>query len=301
MYLQKIIDLKNLDENRLLDKNILNILKKFKISDKNLSLNINKNSIETRINFILNKISQKNVDKLLEEFIQNININNDNFKIFFLNIFKKCIQEKSFIKYYVDFIFKLTFISNEVNSIKYFIDLIENHINNIYIDFNDIIEEERYNLIILINILIKENFFNLDFINYFENLLFNQNKIIIDKYYWIELQNNNIKYEHIIKEYISGNKRENILFNLLFNKKLSKYTEQKINKNLDYVDRNKLEIENILEESIYLNSYNEILEYIKNKNKADIQIFLIILKNFKKNNNNILLDTIEKKVVNNYL
>ena len=94
-----------------------NILKNNKIQQK-------KDNISNKINLILNKLSENNINNLLIEFIDTIGqVDNETFdeilKIFYLKI----INEINFIKIYLDFLKLIIYIYKKIQN--YFIILLK--------------------------------------------------------------------------------------------------------------------------------------------------------------------------------
>ena len=72
---------------------------------KNSKLQFDKNKIDNKINLILNKISNDNIDLLVREFIDKISyINQNDFNLFLSLIYKKIINEIQFVDYYINFL-----------------------------------------------------------------------------------------------------------------------------------------------------------------------------------------------------
>jgi hypothetical protein len=279
------------------------ILKKSIAVIKNPKLKQIKDKISNKVNLILNKISENNIENLVIEFIENIKILNiDDYNEFIRSFYIKLLSEINFFKFYIKFFNIITLTYNKVNNYKidYFYNLIESKFNFDYYDeinneteiFKEMNDEKRINNLILINNLIKVNYFNEEFISYINNKILNQRKYVSDIYYWlkdIELTKYHIEnINSILSEDIQLRDRV-LLDNLLngsnnielcqsFNKIIfknpqpylsqeiinevsdKKYIETKINNNLT-------ELENNLEEYIFINNSESIEDYINNNCK----------------------------------
>ena len=112
-------------ENLLLDDNILKLLLDVfdnnfkKPSNKIKHINIlktgkiqqNKDTISNKVNLILNKLSENNINNLIIEFISSINQVNDNeFNDILKTFYIKIISEINFIKIYLDFFKKIIYL-----------------------------------------------------------------------------------------------------------------------------------------------------------------------------------------------
>ena len=110
--------------------------KKFKILPKkavaiikNPKLKQIKDKISNKVNLILNKISENNIDNLVFEFIENIKITNiDKYNDFIKSFYFKLLSEINFFKFYIKFFSIISSVYEQVNNynIEYFYNLIEN-------------------------------------------------------------------------------------------------------------------------------------------------------------------------------
>ena len=316
MDINHLYQLKDHKDNQSLNKNIIDTIKQyFKINTKDLKKNklfVNKNNFNFKVNYIFNKISESNVDNLLDEFFRDSIFKKKEEILIFNDIFfKKCIVGKKFIKYYVSFFIKVNFIikDNEFFKIDNFIDILDNYITDTYIKYkNNYNEEERHNMLILIKELIDCTFFLPEFKKYFENILFNNDVFLIDIYYWINIQEQKNIYNHFINKIITeDHNRVNILLNsLLTSDKIhacNTHTHQ--SKKTNSNERTKIEIHNILDEYIHLKLDEEIIEYIKTNCKTLVQknFFFQILMNYIKDYDNLhlFIDLIKNLLKNNIL
>ena len=265
-------------------KPVINILKNHKIQNK-------KEHLTNKINLILNKLSESNIDNLIIELLENIGkLDNDNYDELQKSFFIKIISEINFVNLYLIFLKTINCIYNKLYgyNLSFFVSLIENKFKLDYLnidltdkyqfilDYND--EVKRKNNLILINELIELNIFNTQLYNECDNIIINQIKYIPDIYNWFIIRNKKLTEQEIIRLHeiikLNINPREKILLeNLLSLKIINKKTLEKsiplptTNKIIVDNSNNKFEIEcdNILEEYILLNSIDEIIYFIDNK------------------------------------
>jgi hypothetical protein len=280
-------DYKN-KKNKNYQKKIVNIL-------KNPKIQIIKDKILNKVNLILNKLSENNIENLTIEFLENIKINNINDYNEFIKIFYyKILSEINFSKYYLKFFYLITEIYKNVYgyNIEYFYNLIESKF--IY-DYEDIIDDEynflvdiddkRINNLTLIMEMIKLRFFNDIFKLYFEEYILNQHKYLSDIYHIFKnieikeqyiisiknlLNNNDIQLRDkvLLENLINGN-NEDIESNtkIIFKKKntvinTSDFIQQNIHiKSLSHINNILLPENNILlpENNIVLSKNNIVL------------------------------------------
>jgi hypothetical protein len=174
---------------------------------RNPKLKQMKDKISNKVNLILNKLSENNIDNLVIEFIENIKINNiDDYNEFIKLFYLKLLSEIGFFKFYIKFFFILTSIYEKVHNynIEYFYNLIESKFTYDYFDninteteyFKDMNDDKRINNLILLRELIKVNYFNESFTEYINDKILNQKKYLSDIYYWFKdniLTNTDIK------------------------------------------------------------------------------------------------------------
>ena len=198
-------DNQNIDNNIL--ESLMNIFekknKKFFIKPKSNNILKNakqqhsKDNISNKVNLILNKLSDSNLNNLVIEFIESINyLDEIDFTELLKAFYIKIISEINFIKIYLDFFKIIIILYNKIQnySIKEFINFIEIkfkidycgliNIPDNYIFLNNENETKRLNNLILINKLIEYNFLSDTCLTYCTNILLNQNKFIIDIYKW---------------------------------------------------------------------------------------------------------------------
>jgi len=217
--------------------------KKTKNIFKNPKIRLIKDKINNKVNLILNKLTENNIENLILEFIENVKISNfDDYNEFLKTIYYKILSEINFIKIYLDFFITVTDIYKHVYdfSIEFFYDLLENKFKLDYeniIDDNFIFlteledENKRINNVILINELIKIDYFDMKFKDYIENYLLNQNKYLTDISIWFKYNKLTTDQIDRIKHIISNteNFRDKILLENLVNGSTNKIVFKKQN------------------------------------------------------------------------
>jgi hypothetical protein len=284
---------------------------------KNPKIQIIKDKIPNKINLILNKLSENNMNNLIFEFIENIKILNiENYNEFLKTIYIKILSEVNFIKNYLNFFIAITNTYNHYYNYdtRYFINLIELKFKYEYekIELEDdylfLVELNHNNNLKLINELIKLNYFDNNFKIFIEHYIINQKIYLSDIWDWFkdtklnEEQTNKIKI--ILKDEIQLrdkvllenliNDNNKIIFknpNIILTKEKS---EEKVNKKID----ENIELDNIVEEYLFINnsesieyyietnckeaiSKNKLCEYLINYYLKDIDDYEKILKLFK--------------------
>lgn len=209
---------------------------------KNQKIQIQKDTLYNKINLILNKLSEKNIDNLVIEFIENIDqINYEAYKEIQKTFYLKIISEINFVNVYIDFLKIISFIYNKVQNynLSYFYEIIECKFKIDYSNFeldpsdnlsflNEIIgETNRLNNLILINNMVKYKLISNDIYNFCDNIVLNQTLFISDIYYWFNSKNRELTNVEILKinniltiKDISN--RESILLKNLVNSTISK-------------------------------------------------------------------------------
>ena len=309
-------------------KNNVNILKNQKIQNK-------KDNIDSKVNLILNKLSESNINSLIIEFVQNINqIDLDHFeevqKIFYLKI----ISEINFVKVYLQFIKILGYLYNKIQNynLSFFYSIIETKFMLDYTDY-DITPESKFNFIkeqdgetkrinnlILIKTLIENKMLNSLIYDICDQTIINQDIFLPDIYYWYSSKNRDLTLEE--KEKINThlkkfniNSRETVLLESLLTKKIGKIPDNKqkvtINnkKEPEKINVNTLELEtiNIIDEYLLIKSFDDVKYFIETRcidaiNKNKFCEFLFD-KYFSLNKNNssevieLILELIKKKVL----
>jgi hypothetical protein len=183
---------------------------------KNPKLKQIKDKISNRVNLILNKLSENNIENLVLEFVENIKILTiDDYNEFLRSFYVKILSEIGFFKFYIKFFHSITLIFEKVNNfnIEYFYNLIESKFyydyyddkiitNNSDMEFlKDMDDEKRINNLTLLNELIKIKYFKESFFDFIGDKLLNQKKYLSDIYYWFKdktLSNNIIEKINVI-------------------------------------------------------------------------------------------------------
>jgi len=276
-------------KNKKLKKSNTNFLKNYKVQ-------IKKDNISNRVNLILNKLSETNIDQLIIEFIENINqVDIINFEEIQKTFYLKIISEINFIKIYLQFLKVLGFIYWKVQSydLSYFISIVESKFRLDYTDFDiepenkyDFLKEldgetKRINNLILIKNLIEQNLINQILKEEIDLLLINQTVFLPDIYYWYNSRNKELTNieKNIINELLklpNLNSREIVLLESLINKtnKLN-YISNITNTHNQQIqtkesteiktDTLKLELDNIIEEYLLIKEIEEVNIFIENR------------------------------------
>jgi hypothetical protein len=267
-------DLKN-KKYKIHQKKVQNVL-------KNPKIKLIKDKIYNKVNLILNKLSENNIDNLIIEFIENIKITNiDNYNEFLKTLYFKILSEINFIKIYLTFFSLITKIYKEVFnfSTEYFYNLIENKFlldYDLEYDENFLFLNEhscdikRLNNLTLINELINNNFFKDEFKGIIEDKLLKQDKYLSDIHHWFKNNKISDKQLNFIKAIINNDiqLRDKVLLENLVNgnkskiifKQITSQPEKIITNNLN----NTIELDNILEEYLFIDNSESLESYIEN-------------------------------------
>jgi hypothetical protein len=275
---------KNKKNKKIIKKSNINILKNQKIQNK-------KDNIVNRVNLILNKLSETNIDVLTYEFLENINqIDIDNFEEIQKTFYLKIISEINFIKIYLQFLKVLGFIYWKVQSydLSYFISIVESKFRFDYTDY-DILpdskfefiidldgETKRINNLILIKNLIEQKFINESLNDNLDQLIIQQKVFLPDIYYWFNSRNKELSNDEKNKiiellKIPNLNSREMVLLESLINKSIKQKqitvstTIKKIESSEIKTDTLNLELNNIIEEYILIRSLDDIIYFIENR------------------------------------
>jgi len=274
---------------KLLKKSNISILKNHKMQNK-------KDNIVNRVNLILNKLSETNLDVLTIEFLENINqVDVCTYEEIQKTFYIKIISEINFVKIYLQFLKVLGFIYWKVQSydLSYFVSIVESKFRLDYTDYDiksDSIynfvmeldgETKRINNLILIKNLIEQKFLNETINESLDNLIISQNIFLPDIYYWFNSKNNELTKDekNKISELLKSpnlNSREIVLLENLINKtnKIKQVFNIQVPKKIPTktiesteikTDTLKLEFDNILEEYILIRSIDEIKYFIENR------------------------------------
>jgi len=209
-----------------------NILKNQKIQNK-------KEIISNKVNLILNKLSESNIDSLIVEFIQNINqVDLETFNEILKTFYLKIISEINFIKIYIQFLKILAFLYNKVQNynLSYFYSIVESKFMLDYTDYDiepgsvyDFIknnngETSRINNLILIKNLVENNMLSTIIYDLCDEIIINQSNFIPDIYHWFGSKNRDLTQTEIkmINDILAKtgiNSREVVLLENLINPK----------------------------------------------------------------------------------
>ncbi len=268
---------------KLLKKSNINILKNHKMQNK-------KDNIVNRVNLILNKLSETNLDVLTIEFLENINqVDVDTFEEIQKTFYLKIISEINFIKIYLQFLKVLGLIYWKVQSydLSYFISIVESKFRFDYTDY-DILpdskfefiidldgETKRINNLILIKNLIEQKFINESLNDNLDQLIIQQKVFLPDIYYWFNSRNKELSNDEKNKiiellKIPNLNSREIVLLESLINKSIKQKqitvsTIKKIESSEIKTDTLNLELNNIIEEYILIRSLDDIKYFIENR------------------------------------
>lgn len=306
--IKQFITFKTNNDTVELDKNILNLFKSiFNGIDKNkkhkkfvkkVNTNIlknhtvqnNKDIISNKINLILNKLSESNIDNLIIEFIQNINqVDHDTFNEIQKTFYLKIISEINFVKIYIKFLKIIGYLYNKVQgyNLSYFYSIVESKFKS---DYNQQIiissikpfiqtlndSTQRINNLIIINNLIDNNMLSKYIYDYCDNIIINQEIYISDIYHWFNLKNrqltnNEINNITIILKKNICSPRDIILLENLINK---------ININKSINNSNIIEnVKSSTNQNIQLDAFNNqcnniFEEYLIENRLDDIKYFI---------------------------
>jgi len=216
---------------------------------KNPKIQLLKDKIENKVNLILNKLSELNINNLLVEFVETIGkINENEFNYIQKAFYQKMQSDITFIKIYIEFYKLIThvYVSNFNYSNKFMFNILE---AKFMYDYNDIVyteeykflmdyddennavlsENKRVNHLTIIKNMIYSCILDSNLENIITEQLLKQNKYYADIYYWLQNKTLDTKLKLIIKNIISNNTlplREKVLLdNLIIN---NKNTEPKI-------------------------------------------------------------------------
>lgn len=335
------LSFKNEKELKTLDSNILELLNnlfnnnnnnqknKYKKNKKqhilkNHKFQSKKDNISNKVNLILNKLAESNIDNLVVEFLEIIKkVDLETYEEIQKTFYLKMLSEISFIKIYLQFLKIIAYIYKKVQNydLSFLYSIIEAKFKSDYLDieleydfFDDIDNEtqnakyseesRRLNNLIIIKNMVDYNFLDNSLINYCDNIIINQENYLSDIYYWFNSKNKELTEDNINKVKLILNKkigqRERVLLENLINKKQIiendiisvKNIPTKINDTL------KLECDNIIEEYLLIKSIDDVKYFINNrcndaitKNKfCEYLINIFILSN----ESNIIIDLFKK-------
>jgi hypothetical protein len=314
MDIESFVSLKTLPELETLSNEIINIItilsngkKIIKNNNKgnqllkNPKIQLLKDKIENKVNLILNKLSELNINNLLVEFVETIGkIKEEEFNDIQKAFYQKMQSDISFIKIYIDF-YKLishVYILQFNYSNKFMINIIESKFlydyydieytetYNFLMEYEDannfiISENKRINHLIIIKNMIYSNILNNNLENIITEKLLQQKKYYADIYYWLQNKKLDDTIKLTIKNIIMNNTlplREKVLLdNLILDNKNTEVKgdvkslstpqikEQNINS-----DTLAIESENVIEEYLFMESIDEVKIFIDNRCKDAI-------------------------------
>ena len=317
MNIQTFLEYKNYKENKILNldniKNFNLIIKKYKNKYnkkknnnilKNFTLKNNKNKIENKTNLILNKLSSKNIDLIIEEFIKSINFKDIfEYHIFLKTLYIKILNEIQFIDIYIKFFKFITELYEYKFNYtqEYFIIILESKINYDYLNnnlnenmewlenYNN--ENYRKNNLEIIRYMVNKNLLNNKILKLLNSIILNQTKYYCDIYNWflnnnitntekskinIIIKNNNLNFRNktLLTNLINNKENNNIINNTFIqnNKNnINKINISKFKNNTDKkvtIERFNIESTNIYEEYLHLELIEEVINFIKDDCKT---------------------------------
>ena len=247
---------------------------------KNPKIQLLKDKIENKVNLVLNKLSEMNINNLLSEFLDTLGkLTNDEYNCVQRTFYIKIQADINFAKIYLEFFKIITKIYFEVSNFtpeyfysivqrKFLLDYQNTPLSDDYLFLEDYTEEsKRNNNLVIIRTLINLNMLNATLKNEINKIIIEQNNHYSDIYFWFQNEELNNDQKEIIRKKTVNNilpLREKILLdNLLGNKvvpnavPVQKTSTKKINN-----DILKLEIENIVEEYFIMESIDAIKDFI---------------------------------------
>jgi hypothetical protein len=284
---------KNKKGKKFVKKPNVNILKNQKIQTK-------KDNIVNRVNLILNKLSESNIDNLIFEFLENINqVDKENFEEIQKTIYLKVLSEINFTKIYLQFLRILGYVYKQVQKydLSFFFSIVESKFRLDYTDWDieaeskfDFIkdfdgETKRINNLILIKNVVESKLISDKIIVECDKVILEQKVFLPDIYHWFNCKNRDLTEEekNQVKTHFKKNgitQRETVLLESLINKKIVKLNESFVQQSQTQTDKFKpksepektiktdtlnLECENIIEEYILIKSLDDINYFINNR------------------------------------
>ena len=267
---------------------------------KNPKMQLLKDKIENKVNLVLNKLSEINLNNLLFEFIETINKINE---IEYLEIQKafyiKMQADISFVKIYLDFFKVISSVYKEVYNFNsdFFYSIVE---TKFYIDYKNIKFSESFNFLndyndeikrinnlTILRTMMNNNMLLQSIQPIIDSTILEQNNHYADIYYWFQNEKITPEIKDKIKQIIINNTlplREKVLLdnlvddNIKIEKKINIYHNIESNtnkspnlkiKNIDKIDIDTLKLEtvNIIEEYLNLDNIEDIKEFIEDRCK----------------------------------
>ncbi len=294
---------------------------------KNTKLQNSKDKIENKVNLLLNKLSKENFDLIIKEFLKTFHtLDQDNFNKVLKVLYLKIVKDDKFSKIFFNFYSLISSIYVRIFdlNIKYFMELIqiktEFDYNNGELEDDFIFlkkinnEEYRINNLRLIIMLLENKNLKVDIVKLISKYITNTN-YVPDINFWfskdlIKKKDPVENYHEILISKISNihdNRSLVLLKNLLEinDIKVEEESEEETEYTLDLKDDSnksnyEIEIENIVEEFLLLEDFDEITTFLeKNKKINDCnKIFTYNLMNIYFNNNMKNYDKFKKLFVN---
>ncbi len=283
---------------------VIKCIKKQVSAIKTNKVQAKKDLNENKIIMIMNKISDNNINELVGEYLSNILVDTEEkYNVIMTECFSKMVKDIKFVENYIKFAMNIFIIEKKRLNLypEEFINLIKETV----INSND--ENERNASYIIIKLLLKYSFFNDNIIEFISSYIINNKdkSRYIDYYNWFNGLDGQIqKYKNNILDIsnectIQNMNREKILIDSLLDIKIEDV--EVLNENVEN-DVFNTQIINILEEYQFIQSIDEIIEFINsecnninNKNSFCMNVF-----NFYENNINEgidLIDTLIKKKI----
>ncbi len=317
---QKYEEVKHLDADVLklfsgfVNKNTMKKIKKKVVIKSNMNLLKNsklqssKDTTKNKVNLIINKLSDKNINELIIEFIKTFQeVDQIEFNKIIEVFFLKIVNDEKFTNLFFDFFIRISNIYTHLFNfeIKHFVDLIELKIKKDYLDIDlddeysilekTTSEEQRISNLKLVILLINKSILNKKVIKKISEYLVNTD-YIPDIYKWFSnptiKKNDKIEsYNDTLKAKLSQdlNHRNMILLKSLLDINRIEYDDINILSDEDINDDEKLEInqedqndsdyeisiKNIIEEYLFLEEFDEIVGFINDNKLVDknLEIF----------------------------
>lgn len=273
-------------------KQVTSILKNHKIQNK-------KDNIGNRVNLILNKLSESNIDNLVMEFVENINqVDGETFEEIQKTIYMKVLSEINFVKVYLQFLKVLGFVYSKVQSynLEYFYSMVEAKFLFDYTEWDiepnskyDFIknlegEAKRINNLILIKNMVENRMLSESVYLTCDSQILNQSVFLPDIFYWFNSKNRELtnNEKDLVRNLLKKNgigQREQVLLDSILNRKMKpvQIVSESVQSNQIQVkekskesdkmktDTLKIECENIIEEYLLIKSVDEVTYFIENR------------------------------------
>lgn len=315
MNIETFKSLKNSQEALILNEEIINLISLLSLGNKRILKSYNKggnqllknpkmqllkDKIENKVNLVLNKLSEMNINNLLCEFIESMNkISKNDFIEIQKTFYIKMQADINFINVYLEFFKILANVYKEVYNYdceffytivetKFLLDY-ENKDNFILPEnltfLNDYEEEsKRINNLTIIRRMLKNFMFSSEIQKVIDQTIINQNNYFADIYYWFQNETLSTELKQQIKNKIINNSlplREKVLLDNLLDDKdkiikasvVSKISvtkpvvTPKINNVTSSIDTLKLETDNILEEYLEHEKVDDMKDFIEDRCK----------------------------------